>query len=132
MGNCCKESPRKILMQTWACQGKRKSEARIEETLAIWYALQKTLEKGWRHIEVQSNCKGIVDKVNSGYYEDLKITNVLEDIQTLSVMFQCCSFSFVRRGGNAASHHLAKFAISCLNDVTRENNFPLWLESSTG
>ncbi|XP_027172661.1 uncharacterized protein LOC113772268 [Coffea eugenioides] len=88
----------------------RKSEASIVEALAIRNALVMAKDAGWTKIEVYTDCKSVVDQINTRIVNNYNIATVLEDIQELRQWFQSCSFSFVHRAENRCSHELAQFA----------------------
>ncbi|XP_027071883.1 uncharacterized protein [Coffea arabica] len=115
------------ILRAWAGSGERYTEAMAEEVNAIRTALIKVGTMGWRKIEIQSDCKGVVEKIKTGCRKDPKIGAIIEDILRLGNQFAECYFSFVRREGNCVSHHLEKFAIQVTIDVDWEESFPVWL-----
>nr|XP_027067422.1 uncharacterized protein LOC113693034 [Coffea arabica] len=100
-----------------------------EEALAVRAALVMAKAVGWTKIEVQSDCKSVVDQINASSVHDISIATVLEDIEELKKEFQECNFSFVYRTGNTCSHTLAQNAIKLVHDIDIEwnNEFPVWL-----
>ncbi|XP_071906100.1 uncharacterized protein [Coffea arabica] len=104
-------------------------EPAVEEALAIRQALNFAKQKGWRKVLIQSDCKGIIDKINARKAEDPNIGVILFYILKLRQVFTECSFSFIKREGNFVAHHLAKFAINLMNDLELQESFPEWLKS---
>lgn len=124
-----------IIARNWTgkiikAQGKveiKRGDAASEECLAIRDALMMARDARWTDIEVQSDCKSIVDHINSGSSLVENLRTVLEDIQELRRKFAKCSFLFVHRSGNQSSHLLARFAVKLIHDVQWDNEFPVWL-----
>ncbi|XP_071924712.1 uncharacterized protein [Coffea arabica] len=105
----------------------KRGEAGKEEALAIRSALVMAKDAGWTSIEVQTDCKGVVDQINIGNVQDSSIETILEDIGDLRQDFDCCKFSFVPRAGNGCSHSLAQFTVKLIRNVEWKNSFPMWL-----
>ena len=105
----------------------KREEAGKEEALAIRSALVMAKDAGWTNIEVQTDCKGVVDQINTGNVQDNSIKTILEDIGDLRQDFDCCKFSFVPRAGNGCSHSLAQFTVKLIRNVEWKNSFPMWL-----
>ena len=87
------------LLAAWAYPCTRCSEANLEEALAVREAMIRAKEKGWQKVELESDCKGIIDKIN-GEMEDVLLHTVLQDIKSLQKEFNDCCFSFTRREDN--------------------------------
>lgn len=79
------------ILKAWGWQEDRRGEPYKEETTAIRMALIIAKETKWRRIEVQSDCKGAIDKVQAGKVEDSTIATILEDIQAMREMFEHCT-----------------------------------------
>lgn len=105
----------------------KEGQAALEEALAIREALKMARFAGWTKIEVQSDCKSVVDQINSGNVMVENLRTVLEDIQEMRKSLDICNFLFIHRSGNQCSHLLAKFAVKMLHYVEWENQFPVWL-----
>mgnify|MGYP004712445161 CR=1 FL=1 len=116
-----------ILLELGLVLKKRCSDPVVEEACAIRKALTVAMQEGWVNIEVQSNCKIVVSKILDEDIRDAKIGTLVEDIKLLKNNFRNCSFSFIRREGNVASHSLARFALNLVEDVYWKVSFPLWL-----
>ncbi|KAL3522843.1 hypothetical protein ACH5RR_015677 [Cinchona calisaya] len=48
---------------TWAWPEKLKGGAEVEEALAIRQSLATAIRKGWKAVQIQSDCKALVDKL---------------------------------------------------------------------
>ncbi|XP_027064446.1 uncharacterized protein LOC113760174 [Coffea eugenioides] len=117
------------LIGAWADSEDKLGEPAVEEAQDIRQALNIAKQKGWRKVLIQSDCKGIIDKINARKAEDPHIGVILFDILKLRQVFTECSFSFIKREGNFVAHHLAKFAINLMNDFEWQEFFPDWLTS---
>ena len=71
-------------------------------------------------IEVHTDCKLVVDQINSCNDYDYNITTIMEGIQELRAGFKSCSFFFVPRSKNQISHTLGQFAVKLVHDVDWE------------
>lgn len=58
----------------------RKGEAIKEETLAARNAVMMAKNAGWTKIKVHTDCKSVVNKINSCNDYDYNIATILEDI----------------------------------------------------
>ena len=74
------------ILKAWAGSGERYTEAMVEEAHAIRIALIKAGTMGWRKIEIQSDCKGVVEKIKTGCRKDPKIGAMIEDILRLGTV----------------------------------------------
>ena len=83
---------------------RKRGVASKEEALTIRSALVMAKNAGWTNIEVQIDCKGVVDEINTGNVQDNSIEIVLEDIGNLRQDFECCRFSFVPGARNGCIH----------------------------
>ncbi|XP_071909822.1 uncharacterized protein [Coffea arabica] len=97
--------------------------------MAIRKALNIAKQNGWEKIMIQSDCKGIIDKINMKREEDLSIGVILFDILKIRLDFTECSFSFIKREVNCVAHQLAKFAINLVDENVWQESFPEWLNS---
>ncbi|XP_071906135.1 uncharacterized protein [Coffea arabica] len=102
---------RKEVVGDWAVLGTNYSTPKMDEALALRAAMMMAKQQGWRRVEFESDCKHVIDTVNSGE-DDVDIATVLSDIKRLKLNFYECCFSFTRRISNSVSHHIAKFAIN--------------------
>ena len=82
----------------------------MEEALAIREAMVLAKRMGWRKVELESDCKLVVDKINARE-EEVSIATIQLDIWRLMKDFDKCCCSYTRRSNNYVSHYLAKFAI---------------------
>ncbi|XP_071901099.1 uncharacterized protein [Coffea arabica] len=113
--------------RVWARGAGREGNPTLEEALAIREAIIKAKHRGWNKVEIQSDCKLMVDKLNDRNAENPITGTILADNLLLSQGFEKCYFSFVRREGNCVSHKLAKFAISLKDEIYWLDSFPTWL-----
>ena len=81
---------------------------------------------GWRKVELESDCKLVVDKINAKE-EVASIATIQLDIWRLMKEFYKCCCSFTRRSNNYVSHYLAKFAITLIDVAEWKLSFPAWL-----
>ena len=65
----------------------RIGEPGIKEALAIRTAMQLGKEAGWRKIEIQSDCKSMIDCITTDSCNDCSYAVILEDIQKLREFF---------------------------------------------
>lgn len=112
------------ILKAWGWQEDRRSEPYEEETAAIRMVLIIAKETKWRRIEVQSDCKGAIDKVQAGKVEDSTIATILEDIQAIREIFEHCTFSFLYRTGTVCTYTIAQFAVKLIMNVMWKNSFP--------
>lgn len=99
----------------------------MEEALAMRCALRMAQNAGWTKIEVQSDCKVVVDQILAGNGQEGILATILEDIDQLKNSFKLCKFSFVHRKGNQCNHLLARFAVKLVENVKWDNQFLMWL-----
>ena len=85
-------------------------------------------EAGWRKIEIQSDCKSVIDCILTVSCNNCNYAVILEDIQKLREFFDQCNFSFIYREGNEVFHRLVKFAFKLVNNVYWETNFLGWIK----
>ena len=104
--------------------------AELEEADAIRQGLVMAKEAGWREIEVQSDCKAVIERIHTKGREEAPIGTIMEDIKQLCGMFQCCTFLFIKRDGNRCAHQMAQFATKLVSNVIWKQSFPLWLKES--
>nr|XP_027124194.1 uncharacterized protein LOC113740878 [Coffea arabica] len=97
---------RKILRAMGLVEHKR-GEASTEEALAVRAVLMMTKNAGWTKIDVQTNCKVVVDQIDASKTHEGHLATILEDIVELRTDFELCSSSFVHRTGNQCCHMLA-------------------------
>ena len=102
----------------WAGGESRNGIPAVEEALAIRKVVIKAKLCGWNKVEIQSDCKLLVDKLRGRDVDDPITGTILHDVLILSQDFDTCLFSFVKRGGNCVAHKLAKFAISLYDEIS--------------
>ncbi|XP_027122315.1 uncharacterized protein [Coffea arabica] len=116
------------LMKVWARAELKRSEPRVEEAAAIRMGMQMAWKANWRAVELQSDCKDVVDMLNKKQKQQNNIVVVLEDIANMRCLFEQCTFSFVHRDGNRCAHSVAKFAVKLTTNVEWDVCFPIWLK----
>ncbi|XP_071912962.1 uncharacterized protein [Coffea arabica] len=116
----------KELVGVWAVPGVSCSNPKVEEALALRAAMLVAKCQGWRRVEFETNCKQVIDRINSGE-NDVEIATVLSDIEKLKLSFYECCFSFTRRKSNSVSHQVAKFATNLKETAEWKSDFPVWL-----
>ncbi|XP_071939482.1 uncharacterized protein [Coffea arabica] len=115
------------LIGTWAIPTTSCSSAQQEEAMAIRRSkMVIARQMGWRNAVFESDCKQVVDKLNTNE-EEASIATILLDIRKLKEDFDECCFSFTKRRNNSVSHHVAKFAISLIDIAQWKYDFPIWL-----
>ncbi|CAH2079371.1 unnamed protein product, partial [Thlaspi arvense] len=82
----------------------------MAEALAIFYALQKASQEGWKKLKVLSDSQILIGAINSNMHQK-EIYGVVFDIKHLSAFFECISFQFVARTSNVSADVLAKRAL---------------------
>ncbi|XP_071925798.1 uncharacterized protein [Coffea arabica] len=102
------------------------AEAQVEEALAIREAMVIAKRMGSRKVELESDCKLVVDKINARE-EEVSIATIQLDIWRLMKDFDKCCCSYTRRSNNYVSHYLAKFAITLIDVAEWKLSFPAWL-----
>lgn len=102
------------LHKTWAIPVDYSSEPAILEAEEIRLALLYARQENWATINICSDCKVVIDKINNHEIDESMLSIVIFDILKLVESFWFCSFCFVKREVNGVSHSLAKFAINLI------------------
>ena len=118
-----------MVVGAWAGGERRNGIPAVEEALAIREAVIKAKQCGWNKVEIQSDCKQMLDLLTDRNGDHPTAGTILHDVLELCQAFKVCYFSFVKRGGNSVSHKLAKFAISLSEEISWKESFPIWLTS---
>ncbi|KAL3532364.1 hypothetical protein ACH5RR_005885 [Cinchona calisaya] len=116
------------LVAAWASLGFSSGSVSCDEVMVIRDALLKAKKEKWRKIEVQGDCKEVVDRINKNTNDDSQLAVILEDIRRLIDCFCKVSFVFIRREGNYVDHVLAQFAIKLCSSIVWKGNFSNWLQ----
>lgn len=85
-------------------------------------------DAGWAKIELQSDCKNVVNMMKERRTGVQTVTTIVEGINQLADWFSVCNFNFVSRKRNCLSHYVAKFASTLVKNVMGKLSFPLWLK----
>ena len=115
------------LLATWAVPRLFSRNVKMEEAIAIRRAVELATLEGWKRVQIESDCKEIVEKLMKKDWNDKWIGMILEDISRMSCFFEKCCFSFVKRNCNFVSHSLAHFALNCCEETSWRTSFPVWL-----
>ena len=83
--------------------------AELEEAGACLFAIKQTLAHGFRNLVVEGDCLALISKLHSQVRPNNMLGFFISDILNTFALFEFVSWSFVRRGGNAVAHALAKF-----------------------
>ncbi|VFQ71524.1 unnamed protein product, partial [Cuscuta campestris] len=89
------------------------------EAIAVKEALSWIKSKGWKQVLVETDCKEVVDSLNSTIMDWSYFNSIIEDCKRLQML--CAgdlNFCFTPRSGNEAAHLLARS--SCNDDVVGE------------
>lgn len=79
----------------------------VAEALAIRTVLLHVLEVGFSKICVKSDCQAFVAAITSKYHP-MDLYGINQDIEHLSLSFDCISFSFISRNLNVVADSLVK------------------------
>ena len=82
----------------------------IAEAGAVWWAVKTAHEKHLTKIEVETDSFVLYRSLLTGI-PLLQISSLWQDIMDLSSTFEGCHWVFVKRGGNAAAHSIARYAL---------------------
>ncbi|XP_074276866.1 uncharacterized protein LOC141600524 [Silene latifolia] len=106
IGVVCRDSGANVL---WGPSIRRGSivEPRVAEAEAVLAGIEEVRRRGYKHIEVESGCKSLIDalKIQAKGRSDFHL--VLADIYLLYSYFDCIVWSFVSRKFNRVAHDLA-------------------------
>ena len=112
---------------TWSIPHLGAKDAAEMEAIAIRTALGKAIEKNMASLLILSDCKAVVDRINTGCQGLTSMDMLIEDIRQLSRSFWKCTFFHIRREMNMCSHGLAKLAINLIQETRWKQSFPIWL-----
>nr|XP_027108728.1 uncharacterized protein LOC113728530 [Coffea arabica] len=76
------------LMKVWARAELKRSEPQVEEAAAIRMGMQMAWKANWRAVELQSDCKEVVDMINKKQKQQNNIVVILEDIANMRCLFE--------------------------------------------
>ncbi|XP_027170528.1 uncharacterized protein LOC113770308 [Coffea eugenioides] len=115
------------ILVTWSIPHTRAKDAAEMEAIAIRTALGKAIEENMTSLLIMSDCKAVVDRINTGCQGLTSMDMLIEDIRQLSCSFWKCTFFHIRREMNMCSHGLAKLAINLIQETRWKQSFPVWL-----
>lgn len=85
------------------------SEAEAE---AILFGMKYAYEAGFRRLEVETDCLGLVELILGSRKERSILQSMVTDICALACNFQCCNFNYASRQCNMVAHSMAKLSLS--------------------
>ena len=94
----------------------------VAESFAALEAIDLCRNVGLTQVHLEGDAKIIIDAVNCEEVDWSRLDHVVEDIKAELRCFNQWKMSFVNRGGNKATHSLAKFAVKNGVDI-------VWSES---
>ncbi|XP_021734865.1 uncharacterized protein LOC110701540 [Chenopodium quinoa] len=103
--------------------------ASIAEAKAILWGLQLAVEFGFRKVQVESDCQGLVTAIREQERGDSCLHLILDDIYHVCNSFESVSWSLIRRGGNKVAHELAHSNMGVLGRQVWLSNFPSCITS---
>lgn len=118
-------------VSTWAIPKAFGADPALLEADGIRTAMIYAIHHAWAAIVIHSDCKKVIDMINKVDVDNSLLSILVRDIIRLAKSCWRCSFCFVKRELNEASHSLAKFAINLIQEVKWEASFPIWLKSKT-
>ena len=84
----------------------------MAEAMAIRYSLVECNSLQIDNIQIESDCKSLILKINSSLTMDSVLGTIIDDIRDLSKYFQSILFTYCSRKFNCAADRLAHLAIS--------------------
>ncbi|KAL3530644.1 hypothetical protein ACH5RR_009966 [Cinchona calisaya] len=115
------------LIFAWAEENLDSKDSLSIEAELIRKAMVKARVNNWKAIHIQSANKLLIEKINNGSIEDVRIVTLLDDILHLKECFDWCSFSFGNSNNMSLATKLARFGRNLTAFVEWKDNFPLWL-----
>ncbi|KAL0460018.1 UNVERIFIED_CONTAM: hypothetical protein Slati_0629000 [Sesamum latifolium] len=82
----------------------------LAEALAARDAIQLALRRGWLSAHFEGDCSSLIHKLHARVTDCSPVGQIVFDILSFASLLHSCSFSLVRRSGNAVAHCLARFA----------------------
>ncbi|XP_074318820.1 uncharacterized protein LOC141655648 [Silene latifolia] len=90
----------------------RAESALQEEGLGIYEALQWAVDRGFRHLEVSSDCLTLICSLAGIQRPHHCLADILADVDVIASFFHCLAFSYIPRSYNKIAHDLACEAMS--------------------
>lgn len=84
----------------------------VNETVAIKLVMCRAVEQQWRRIKIQMQNKELLKQLISQRALDSKVATLMEDIQSLKVLFQMWSFCLDSENRNDISEQINSYATS--------------------
>ncbi|KAL0453606.1 UNVERIFIED_CONTAM: hypothetical protein Slati_1338700 [Sesamum latifolium] len=86
------------------------SAADLAEALAAREAASLAIQRGWKSIILEGDCKNIIARLNSNDMDLSILGPIVDDIRKLMRSIPCCKAEFVPRECNSLAHNLARKA----------------------
>jgi ribonuclease HI len=90
----------------------------LAEAIAARCALMVTKDHGVARVELVSDCKSLIQRINSSTKDRSVVGTVIADIKLLAQDFESCSFTFSSRKTNVVAHKLARCAESSICSIS--------------
>ncbi|KAL4332650.1 hypothetical protein GQ457_07G006960 [Hibiscus cannabinus] len=103
------------------------SSASSAEASAIRLGVSLALNVGLENVIFESDCLGVVKRLNSGVLSAWESAAIKEDILSMASLFSSFPFSFIPRACNRVADWIAKNALNLSCPVDWVNNVPLGL-----
>ncbi|PWA97583.1 hypothetical protein CTI12_AA027380 [Artemisia annua] len=82
----------------------------IAEAEAVWWAIKTAHEKHLTRIEIETDSFVLYQSLFNGKPLQ-QISSMCQDIKDLTSTFECCHWTFVKRGGNEIAHSINRWAL---------------------
>jgi hypothetical protein len=89
----------------------------LAEAITARCALMVTKDHGVARVELVSDCKSLIQRINSSTKDRSVVGTVVADIKLLARDFESCSFTFSSRKTNVVAHKLARCAESSVCSI---------------
>jgi ribonuclease HI len=90
----------------------------LAEAIAALCALMVTKDHGVARVELVSDCKSLIQRINSSTKDRSVVRTVVADIKLLARDFESCSFIFSSCKTNVVAHKLARCAESSICSIS--------------
>ncbi|KAL0388103.1 UNVERIFIED_CONTAM: putative mitochondrial protein [Sesamum radiatum] len=104
----------------------RGGTAELAEAFAAREAIRLARRHQWRRVILEGDCSTLLHKLSNALPNFSVASTIIEDVRSVSFLFESLSFSLVLRSANSAADFLAKCA---LNQVGDSSCFPPGLDA---
>ncbi|XP_027183906.1 uncharacterized protein LOC113782197 [Coffea eugenioides] len=104
------------IVAAWAINERSYNCTQLDEAEAIKIAMCKLAVRGWRKVKIQSCNKHLHQQISAGSASNIKLHTLVEDILSLKVLFQMCSFGNISKIDNHVSTTVGEYALGILHD----------------